>query len=79
MSDTETTITADAAAHVLCLAGLGGYPAGSFIAKLLEAWVLADSVNAAKLAQAFPAYGEALELLQETHGAEALRAIAEEG
>ena len=48
--NTETTITADAAAHVLWSEDLGGYPAGSFTAQLLRAWGLADEANAERLA-----------------------------
>ena len=50
MSDTETTIPADVAAHVLWSEDLGGYPADSFTAQLLRAWGLADEVNASRLA-----------------------------
>ena len=76
--NTETTITADAAAHVLWSEDLGGYPAGSFTAQLLRAWGLADEVNASRLAAGWPQYAAAFALLQQRGGVEKLRAIAGE-
>lgn len=74
--EASVTITFDVAAHVLWRASCGGYPAGSFTTKLLDAWNLADDSNAAKLATAFPDYAAAVALLSQPGGVHRLRAIA---
>lgn len=77
MSDTTITIPSEVAAHVLFhCGGAGGYPAGLFTSRLLDAWPYADAVNAARLAAAFPAYGAAIALLQYPAGIEELRSRA---
>ncbi|RKN61902.1 hypothetical protein D7231_32030 [Streptomyces klenkii] len=72
----SVTIPSEVAAHVLFHEGHGGYPAGSFTTKLLAAWTSADDANAARLADAFPAYGAAIALLRRGE-LDRLRAIAE--
>jgi hypothetical protein len=78
-----TQITPEQAAHVLWHIGQGGYPAGSFTTRLLEAWSYADPGNSARLAKAFPGYGEAVNLIRiparGVDGAEILRCIASGG
>lgn len=37
---------------------------GSFFTKLLEAWGVADQVNSARLAAAFPTYGRIIDSIQ---------------
>jgi hypothetical protein len=69
-------ISARAAAHVLYHESLGGYPAGSFTTRLLNAWSYADDVNAALLADAFPEYAAAFALFKQRDGLQRLRAIA---
>lgn len=76
MTTETTTIPADVAAHVLWSEGLGGYPAGSFTTKLLDAWASADNVNAARLAAGWPEYAAAFALMQQPGGVTQLRAIA---
>lgn len=76
MSDTQT-IPADVAAHVLWSEDLGGYPAGSFTTRLLDAWRFADADNAARLAAGWPEYAAAYATLLDSDGVEKLRAIAE--
>jgi hypothetical protein len=76
---TETTpmpIPFEVANHVLFHANRGGYPAGSFTTKLLDAWNLADPGNNARLTVAFPEYGAALALLGKPGGVDELRRIA---
>lgn len=74
-----SVITPDAAAHVLWQENRGGYPAGSFTTALLTAWWLADDINSVRLADAFPAYGAAIDLLRTRGGIARLRAIAAGG
>lgn len=78
-----TRITEEAAAHVLWHIGQGGYPAGSFTARLLEAWTYADPANASRLSRAFPEYGEAVSLISSpargVDGVAVLRLIASGG
>lgn len=53
----------EAARHVLWHNGdPRGQEPGSFTAKLLEAWARADSQNGWRLAQVFPALGQAVEI-----------------
>ncbi|MEV5261784.1 hypothetical protein AB0L02_27560 [Streptomyces anulatus] len=72
------TIPAEVAAHVLWSERQGGYPAGSFTTRLLELWGFADFTNAARLSDAWPEYGAALDLLRTPSGVERLREIAGE-
>lgn len=72
----STVISCDVAAHVLWHADRGGYPAGSFTTKLLDAWGCADPSNAAKLATLYPAYAAAFALLSRPDGVDRLLAIA---
>jgi hypothetical protein len=76
MSTSSPTIPAKVAAHVLWSEGLGGYPAGSFTTKLLDAWASADDTNAARLAAGWPEYAAAFALMQQPGGIARLRAIA---
>lgn len=69
-------ITEAAAAHVLWQENLGGYPAGSFITKLLAAWWQADDENSLALSLAYPVYGAAIDLLRMSNGTDELRTIA---
>ncbi|MFI5664627.1 hypothetical protein [Streptomyces sp. NPDC051684] len=69
-------ITSTIANHVLFHTGHGGYPAGSFTTALLRAWEQADYANAARLAQGWPAYAAALELVAERGGIGRLQSIA---
>ncbi len=70
-------IPSEVAAHVLFhCGGAGGYPAGSFTSRLLEAWPYADAHTGAQLTGAFPAYGAAIALLQHPAGIEELRSRA---
>ena len=62
----------EAARHVLWHNGdPRGQEPGSFTTKLLEAWTRADSQNAWRLAQVFPALGQAVEISR-TRGSDAL-------
>ena len=55
-----------AALHVLWHYGdPRGEQPGGFVQKLLEAWNSADRENSLRLYEAFPAYGEALNLVQQ--------------
>jgi hypothetical protein len=76
VADKPVIITPAAAAHVLFQENLGGYPAGSYITKLLTAWWQADDENALALSLAYPAYGAAIDLLRMPNGLDKLRAIA---
>lgn len=69
-------VTSTAAAHVLWQENLGGYPAGSFVTKLLAAWWQADDENSLALSQAYPVYGAAIDLLRMQGGIDRLRTIA---
>lgn len=72
------TITTEAAAHVLFLERLGGWPPSTFGTKLLSLWTSADTGNAERLAVSFPEYGAAIALMRSgTDGIEQLRAIAD--
>lgn len=71
------TITTEAAAHVLFLERLGGWPPSTFGAKLLNLWTSADTGNAECLAVSFPEYAAAIALVRSgPQGIEQLRAIA---
>jgi hypothetical protein len=78
MSTTGATIPIETARHVLWVFGSeGGYRPGSFTQRLLELLAHADAVNAAKLAQAFPAEAAAVQLAQyDENGIAQLSAIA---
>ncbi|WP_062214723.1 hypothetical protein [Streptomyces sp. NBRC 109706] len=76
MNQQPVTIPAKVAAHVLYHENRGGYPPGSFTAKLLEAWAWADDDNASRLSDAWPEYAAALALVGQRGGLERLRAIA---
>ncbi|MEV5414764.1 hypothetical protein [Streptomyces albogriseolus] len=76
MNTSSPSIPADVAAHVLWSEGLGGYPAGSFTTKLLDAWASADNANAARLAVGWPEYAAAFALMQQPGGVAQLRSIA---
>lgn len=72
----EITIPSEVANHVLWHENRGGYPAGSFTTKLLDAWPFADDANAARLDSVFPKYAAAFRVLNQRDGLELLRAIA---
>lgn len=66
----------EAARHVLWHNGdPRGQEPGSFTAKLLDAWARADTQNGWRLAQVFPALGQAVEISR-TRGSDALAAWA---
>lgn len=66
----------EAARHVLWHNGdRRGQEPGSFTTKLLEAWARADQQNGWRLAQVFPALGQAVEISR-TRGSDALAAWA---
>lgn len=53
-----------------------GYPAGSFVRKLIIAIMAADDFNLAKIGMGFPEYAAAVQLLKnDDHGATLLREI----
>jgi hypothetical protein len=74
----EINIPSAVANHVLFHESRGGYPAGSFTTKLLDAWAFADDANAARLAAGWPEYAAAFALLgqREGKGLDELKAIA---
>ncbi|MFJ9029760.1 hypothetical protein ACIRQP_14750 [Streptomyces sp. NPDC102274] len=76
---TAPTIPAHTAAHVLWHENRGGYPAGTFITKLLETWSSADDENAARLAAGWPDYAAAMALFNQRDGIDRLLAIAAGG
>lgn len=47
----------NAANQVLNAEGLGGYPAGSFTKKIIQAFQRADSINFEKLTSIYPSIG----------------------
>lgn len=53
-----------------------GYPAGSFVTKLLNLWDQADDANNDRLAAGWPAYAAARALAATTDGLHRLRTIA---
>ncbi|WP_052808710.1 hypothetical protein [Streptomyces cyaneogriseus] len=74
----STSITTDAAAHVLFHYGHhGGYQAGSFTTHLIAAIDSADPSNKARLTLGFPEYVAAINLIQNhRNGVARLQAIA---
>ncbi|MET9098327.1 hypothetical protein [Streptomyces antibioticus] len=74
---TDTTMSADVAAHVLWSERKGGWPPSTFPTKLLDTWTSADTENAARLTAAFPEYAAAIALLRSgEQGIQRLRAIS---
>lgn len=77
MNDTEPKVglnmrEKEAAIHVLWVTEREGYPPGSFVEKLLEAWVVADMGNQFRLGLGFPEYGKAIRIYK-NEGATALK------
>jgi hypothetical protein len=64
----EITIPSEVANHVLWHENRGGYPAGSFTTKLLDAWSFADDANASRLAAEWPEYAAAFRLMGQSNG-----------
>ncbi len=62
-----------AASYMLNRAGEGGLRPGSFVDKLISAWLVADAGNAAALAQLWPDLGEAIRIYQFEPGDEIVR------
>lgn len=72
-------VSLEDAAHVLWNFNQGGYEPGSFTRKLLDAWGSADYVNSARLAEAFPGLGAAIEISQRPGGIERLKEFLQRG
>ena len=71
-------ITQEDANHVLYEFGEGGYSAGNFTTKLLDAALVADQDNLRKLSQGFPGLIAAVELVKfYGGGTELVKAIAD--
>lgn len=55
-------VDVDVANQVLNQFGQGGYPGGSFVTALLDAWRKADPTNQSLLGRAYPGFATAIDL-----------------